>query len=200
MPGGHPQQGPVQGIHVIHHYEYPTVGDMNAGTNEVNSRAAPGATAIDIGRAGRVTATDDWYLWTGSLWKAIAVGTASMGTDLVAPAAEGSVFEAGGGFTVGNGLSYTTPVVPAGDYEILWYMEAKNDTLNSITRTRIQLDAADIAFADLSITVGATAEKPWGGRHRVTLTNAAHTVTFDFFPLIGTTAELRRRRLRIVGV
>lgn len=200
MSGGHPQQGPVQGLHPIQHYEYPTKVDMDAGTNEVNLRAAPTNTAVDIGRTGRVTADDSWWVWTGTVWKALAVGGAALGTDLVAPAAEGSVFDTGGGFTVGNGLSYTTPVVPAGSYEIQWYMEVKNSTLNGITRARIQLDTVDIAFSDLTITVSTTAEKPWAGRHRTVLTNAAHTITFDFFPFIGATAQLRRRRLRVVGV
>jgi len=76
MAIGHPNQGPVQGVHPAQHYEYPTVGDLNAGTNEVNGRAAPGATAADIGRFARVTAGDgSLYWWTGTQW--LGLGTAS---------------------------------------------------------------------------------------------------------------------------
>jgi len=92
-------------------------------------------------------------------------------------------------------LNFTAPA--DGDYKISWFFEAKNTTVNGITRTRVQLDGADQSFADLTITVGVTAEKPTMGFREVNLTAGAHTLTLDFYPLIGATGQIRRRRLEV---
>lgn len=77
MAIGHPNQGPIQGLHPIHHYSYPTLADLTAGTNEINGRTAPTNTATDIGRAARVTGTSNWYVWTGTAWSAITGASSS---------------------------------------------------------------------------------------------------------------------------
>ena len=108
---------------------------------------------------------------------------------------EGSITTTAAAFVNAETLNFTTPA--AGDYLIKWYFEAKNDTVNAITRTRVQLDAADQAFNDLAISVGVTAEVPCSGMREVNLTAGAHSLTIDFFPLTGTTGEVRRRRLEV---
>ena len=81
MPGGHLDQGPAQGIHVGQHFVFPTVGDLNAHTNEANGRASTQrlvgryAEVQDFPAAGRSTL----YYWDGTVW--IPIGSAAIPTD-----------------------------------------------------------------------------------------------------------------------
>lgn len=79
-----------------------------------------------------------------------------------------------------NKLTMTTPVIPAGEYLILWYYENRNDTLFFSSHVRVRVDAVS--------TLAETADAPQilndfcnccGGQSRQTLTNAAHTFTID---------------------
>ena len=92
---------------------------------------------------------------------------------------EGSITTGAAAFINAETLNFTTP--DTGDYLIKWYFEAKNSAVNGITRTRVQLDGADQAFNDLSITVGVTVEEPCAGMREVNLTAGAHTLTIDFY-------------------
>lgn len=93
---------------------------------------------------------------------------------------------------------FTTSSLTADDYEITWYCEAKNDTLNGITRVRVQLDdTTDLGFADLPITVDTTVEQIMTGSIQVSLGAGTHTIDIDFYPFTGTTAEVRRKRVSV---
>ena len=94
-------------------------------------------------------------------------------------------------------LRHTTASLPAGDYLISWSFEVKNDTLNGLTRTRVQLDDSDdLAFADCAIVLDTTAEVTVAGQVRRAL-SGVHTIDIDFFPFTGTTGEVRRKRISI---
>lgn len=108
---------------------------------------------------------------------------------------EGTVTETGGAFVTATTLAFTAPA--AGTYRIHWSFEARNLTLNAVTRTRVQLDGVDQAFADVALTTNVTAEFPVSGYREVALTAGAHTLTLDHFPFSGAGSQLRRRRLRV---
>jgi len=93
---------------------------------------------------------------------------------------------------------FTTSSLTADTYEISWYCEAKNDTLNGITRVRVQLDdTTDLGFADIAITVNTTVDFPMAGSIQVALGAGTHTIDIDFYPFTGTTAEVRRKRVAV---
>jgi len=138
------------------------------------------------------TDLDSLYQNDGVVWT--PVGTSILEYSDYAET-EGSTTTTAAAFVNALTLNFTTPA--AGDYLIKWYFETKNDTVNSITRTRVQLDAADQAFNDIAIPIGVTVEAPVSGMREVNLTAGAHSLTIDFFPLTGTTGEVRRRRLEV---
>lgn len=112
---------------------------------------------------------------------------------------EGAISTAAAAFVNAETLNFTAPA--AGTYLIKWFFEAKNDTVNGITRTRVQLDGADQSFADIPIPLNVTVDIPCAGMREVVLTAGAHTLTIDFFAFVGgTTATLRRRRLEVIQV
>lgn len=108
---------------------------------------------------------------------------------------DGSIFTPNPAFVNALTLAFVTP--DPGTYRFWWYYEAKNDTVNGITRTRVQLNAADQAFDDVAIPLSVTIEVPCSGVRDVVLGAGAQTLTIDFFPLVGANAELRRRRLAV---
>ena len=92
----------------------------------------------------------------------------------------------------------TASLVAGATYEISWSFEVKNDTLNGVTRTRVQLDdTTDLAFADVPIAIDTTVEMPVAGFVRLQPGTGTHTIDIDFYPLTGTTAEIRRKRISI---
>ena len=110
----------------------------------------------------------------------------------------GSFTTTAAGFVTAETLNFVTPA--AGTYRIMWYYETKNDTLNGVTRTRVQLNGADQAFADIPIPLTVTVDIPCSGYREIALGAGAQTLTIDCFPLVGTTAEVRRRRLGVIRV
>lgn len=109
--------------------------------------------------------------------------------------ADGSILTPNAAFVNALTLNFVTPAI--GTYRFQWFFEAKNDTINGITRTRVQLNGADQAFDDLAIPLAVTVEAPCGGIREVALGAGAQALTIDFFPLVGANAELRRRRLAV---
>lgn len=111
---------------------------------------------------------------------------------------EGTDTETGATFATATSLAFTAPA--AGTYQISWQFEVKNQTLNGISRTRVQLDGADQAFADVPTAIDLTMEFPISGFREVVLTAGAHTLNIDHFPFTGSGSQVRRRRLRVERV
>lgn len=98
-------------------------------------------------------------------------------------------------------FSFTTAVVPAGDYMIQWFCDAGEDTDKSASH-RITLDGTEIANIEWRIKEGEEADgiawTAFAGHRIVTLTNAAHTLAFQY--RADTTAYIRRKQFSIFRV
>ena len=100
-------------------------------------------------------------------------------------------------FQTAQSLAFTAS---GGTYEIQWYSEIKNDSLDSITRCQVLLDGAAIAFADIINGNNLTIEETFGGFDEQVLTAGPHTLEMQYTLLTGAQARIRRVRLRAVKV
>jgi len=97
-------------------------------------------------------------------------------------------------------LTLTTPSLPAGDYQIEWYMEGSMNGSNQILTMSTVLDTIN-TIANMS-TRESTANMwtPFGGNRQRTLTAGVHTVILTFQTGGAGTATVRRASLSIMRV
>jgi hypothetical protein len=84
-------------------------------------------------------------------------------------------------------LSMTTPIVPAGDYRIDWFVVGRNSNAGGKWRLGVQVDdttdlidpAGDGRMEERGIAADASQRLTREGSRTVTLTNAAHTIDID---------------------
>jgi hypothetical protein len=105
-----------------------------------------------------------------------------------------------------NGVGYlqklllTTPVLPAGDYLILWSCTLGNQIAQASSKARVMVDGVTTLSTIEPSGVQANWKEADAGQAVVTLTNAAHTITVDFARTSGGTATIQDARLTIYRV
>ena len=178
-------------------YSIPTVLEWSAGKLKINADSVAtslsGSYGLDLQSAAGVNA--DFNTVNGTFRKN-GVDVTIPGSQLQSVDNNGTISQATTAEVVA--ATMTTPVLPAGDYLIEWYAEVKHDTLGEIARVSVEVDGSDIAFNDVPVLGNLTADLPYAGHARRSLTAAAHTIAMKLANLNGVgNASLRRRRLII---
>lgn len=133
-----------------------------------------------------VTPTEDGHLTTKGYVDADVFGNEYQ-------YAESEAEDNTGSATFQNKLTLTTPVIPAGDYHIQWYMEMKSSASNRDVEYQVDLDAGTIIGGAI---VRLDDYMDFSGHKETTFTAGSHTVELDFRRITGGgTCYVQRARI-----